>query len=63
MRVLDIKSKCPVLIPTNDNKNPFVILVSDGDVQEYWLVKQDGTLTGDGFYKEELSKYCPNLVL
>ena len=58
MRTLDVKSKAQVLIPTNDPKNPFVIKIQDDrGINEYWLLRADGTLTGDGFLTEEKEKY------
>lgn len=58
MHTLDVKSKAQVLIPTNDPKNPFVIKIQDDrGINEYWLLRADGTLTGDGFLTEEKEKY------
>ena len=58
MRTLDVKSKAQVLIPTNDPKNPFVIKIQDDrGINEYWLLRADGTLKGDGFLTEEKEKY------
>ena len=53
-RTLDTKSTKQVLIPTKDSKNPFVIKIQDDrGINEYWLIRADGTLTGDGFSTEE----------
>ena len=58
MYTLNVKSKTQVLIPTNDPKNPFVIKIQDDrGINEYWLLRADGTLTGDGFLTEEKEKY------
>lgn len=58
MYTLNVKSKTQVLIPTNDLKNPFVIKIQDDrGINEYWLLRADGTLTGDGFLTEEKEKY------
>ncbi len=58
MYTLNVKSKTQVLIPTNDPKNPFVIKIQDDrGINEYWLLRADGTLTGDGFSTEEKEKY------
>ena len=58
MYTLNVKSKAQVLIPTNDPKNPFVIKIQDNrGIDEYWLLRADGTLTGDGFFTEEKEKY------
>jgi hypothetical protein len=60
METLNANTKGKVLIPTNDRKYPFLIKLEDDC---YLLVKSNGTLTGDGFYKSELAKYCPNAEL
>jgi hypothetical protein len=55
---LDVESKNQVLIPTGHPKNPFVIrLQDDRGINEYWLVRNNGTLTGDAFSTEEKEKY------
>jgi hypothetical protein len=55
---LDVKSKNQVLIPTGNSKYPFVIKVQDDrGINEYWLLRADGTLTGDGFLTEEKETY------
>lgn len=57
-RTLDVKSSKQILIPTKDSKYPFVIKIQDDrGINEYWLIKADGTLTGDGFLTEEKEKY------
>lgn len=58
MNTLDLKSTKQILIPTKDSKYPFVIKTqNDQGINEYWLIKADGTLTGDGFLTEEKEKY------
>ena len=56
MNDLNANTKGKVLIPTNRKDYPFLIKLNDDN---YLLVDKDGKLTGDGFYKSELSKYCP----
>jgi hypothetical protein len=60
METLNPNSKGKVLIPTNDKRFPFLIKLEEDC---YLFVKADGTLTGDGFYRSELPKYCPNADL
>ncbi len=68
METLNANTKGKVLIPTNRRDYPYLIKTTaenwrgDTDVI-YLLVRLDGTLTGDGFYKSELAKYCPNAEL
>ena len=60
MDTLNADTKGKVLIPTKRKDYPFLIkLEEDG----YLLVKPDGTLSGDLFYKSELAKYCPDAEL
>ena len=57
-RTLDVKSKNQILIPTGNSKYPFVIKIQDDrGINEYWLIKADGTLSGDGFLTEEKEIY------
>ena len=49
------------LFITNDRKYPYLFLREDGI---YSLIKEDGTLSGDGFdTKEDVLKYFPNAVI
>lgn len=58
MYTLDTKTTKQVLIPTGNSKHPFVIkLQDDRGINYYWLIKADGTLTGDGFSTQEKEKY------
>jgi hypothetical protein len=58
MATLDKKTKKQVLIPTQDSKYPFVFkLQDDAGFDEYWLIKADGTLTGDRFLYKEKETY------
>jgi len=63
MDALNANTKGKVLIPTIDSKYPFLIKIVESGKDIYLLVRKDGTLSGDGFYLEELSKYCPNAEL
>ena len=54
MDKLNANTKDKVLIPTNDRTYPFLIKLEE---DMFLLVKKDGTLSGDGFQKNELSKY------
>ena len=55
---IDVKSEKQILIPTNNSKYPFVIKIQDSrGINEYWLIKADGTLSGDGFLTEEKEQY------
>jgi len=68
MGALNSETKGKVLIPTNERRFPFLIKTTEvnwcGDeLIIYLAVRPDGTLTGDGFYKSELAKYCPNAEL
>lgn len=60
MEKLNSNTKGKVLIPTNERDFPFLIKVEEN---LYLAVRANGTLTGDGFYKSELNKYCPNAEL
>lgn len=60
MEALNSETKGKVLIPTNERSFPFLIKIEE---DLYIAVRPDGTLTGDGFYKSELAKYCPNAEL
>lgn len=68
MATIDANTEGKVLIPTNERDFPYLIKTTaenwrgDTDVI-YLVVKRDGTLTGDGWYKAELAKYCPNAEL
>ena len=58
MYTLDVKSTIQILIPTGDTNYPFLIkALDDRGINVYWLVKTDGTLSGDGFGTEEKEKY------
>jgi hypothetical protein len=58
MATLDKKTKKQVLIPTQDSEYPFVFKLQDDiGFNEYWLIRADGTLTGDVFSTEEKEKY------
>jgi hypothetical protein len=58
MATLDTRTTKQDLIPTGDSKYPFVIKVQyDRGINVYWLIRADGTLTGDGFSTEEKEKY------
>ena len=58
MATLDTKTNTPILIPTGHSKYPFLIKTLDNKgINVYWLVKTDGTLSGDGFTEEEKEKY------
>ena len=59
METLNANSQGKILIPTNESKYPFLIKIIENDKYVYLLVKADGTLSGDGFYESELTKYCP----
>lgn len=49
------------LFITNDRQYPYLFLREDG---MYTLIKEDGTLSGDGFTdKEDVLKYFPKAVL
>lgn len=68
MTRLNSNSQGKVLIPTNERDFPFLIKTIEnnwrGDTDAIYLaVRSDGTLTGDGWYKSELAKYCPNAEL
>jgi hypothetical protein len=53
---LNANTKGKILFKTNDGKYPFLIKTEDN---LYILVKDDYTLSGDGFYKEEILRYFP----
>jgi hypothetical protein len=58
MTTLDTITKKQVLIPTGNSKNPFVLKLQDErGINEYWLIRADGTLTGDAFSTQEKEKY------
>jgi hypothetical protein len=58
MATLDTRTTKQVLIPTENSKYPFVIkLQDDRGINEYWLIRTDGTLTGDAFSTQEKEKY------
>lgn len=60
MDTLNSETKGKVLIPTNEKSFPFLIKIKE---DLYIAVRPDGTLTGDGFYKSDFIKYCPNAEL
>jgi hypothetical protein len=60
MSQLSFNTKGKILFPTNHYKYPFLIKVED---DLYLLVREDGSLTGDAFYKKEISNYFPKTEL
>ena len=55
-------TKGRVLFTTNNRDYPFLIRTPKENSEDIFiLVKKDNTLSGDGFYKSELPKYCPKM--
>lgn len=60
--MLNSNVKGKVLFTTNNSNTPFLIRTPrEGKEDIFIAVKKDSTLTGDGFYKSELTKYYPNI--
>jgi hypothetical protein len=60
MSQLSFNTKGKILFPTNHYKYPFLIKVED---DLYLLVREDGSLTGDAFYRNEIIKHFPKTEL
>lgn len=58
MATLNTRTKSQVLIATGHSQYPYLVKLQDHrGVNEYWLIKADGTLTGDAFLDNEKEKY------
>jgi len=63
METINTKTDYQVLIPTGNNKYPFLIKTQDDrGVNCYWLVDTEGKFTGDGFDDSEKEKRYPQFL-